>query len=157
MEVVGEYIRQIMDDVGRDLVDEIKNQLEKKGKDASGDLISSIHYQLVEKSDSIEVEILSLDYLKYVDQGRKPGKQPPVSKIVPWVQHKGIRMSTKQGNIMTVEQAAFIIARSIGEKGIKPTNIIKNSIDLVYNRRKEDLKAATIEDLQSLTIKILKG
>ena len=157
MEVVGEHIRQIMDDVGRDLVDEIKNQLEQKGKDASGDLISSIHYQLVEKSDSIEVEILSLDYLKYVDQGRKPGKQPPVSKIVPWIQHKGIRMSSKSGKIMTVEQAAFVIARSIGKKGIGPTNVVKNSIDMVYNRRKDDLKKASIEDIKSLTIKILKG
>ena len=54
---------------------------------------------------------------------------------------------------MKKEQLAFLIARSIGRDGIKPTNVIKKSIENLMKAKKELLAKAYSQDLiQSIII-----
>jgi hypothetical protein len=74
---------------------------------------------------------MAADYFKYVDEGRKPNsKQPPIKPIQSWVTHKGIRF-----NNMSSKQTAFIIARSIGKKGIKPLNAKQKLYSNLLNKK----------------------
>ena len=52
------------------------------------------------------------NYIMTLEDGRKPGKMPPVKSILPWVQSRGIN---PEG--ITQESLAFLIARKIGREG----------------------------------------
>jgi hypothetical protein len=138
---------KVMNQVGQELVAQLKAELSAEKKVASGSLINSIGYDLVQTDKGWNVQITANETLKYVDQGRKPGKMPPSSALVPWVESKGISF-TSNSRVVTTEQAAFVIARSIGEKGIKPTDVIETSMDIVFNNRKDLISEAVAEDIK---------
>lgn len=71
------------------------------------------------------IRVIMPDYAVYVDKGRKAGKMPPVKAIMKWMRDKGIR--SKSG-IRTID-IAYVIARSIGERGIKPRPFIEAFTD----------------------------
>lgn len=148
-------LKGALEDLGADFIKELTNQLLSADKNATGDLIRSLDYDVVETIDGFFLNILSSDYLKYVDEGRKPGKMPPPSKFIKWINAKGIKFKNKKGKIISKESTAFVIARSIGKKGIKPTNIIRKTIDSVYSSKIELLERAAIEDIYVLIDKLL--
>jgi hypothetical protein len=102
---------------GRDYVKILWRELRREGKDASGALLNSLDYRIVEDAKQIKLEILANDYLEYVDQGRKPGSYPPIRAIQRWVDVKGIS-----------RDAVFPIANKIYRFGIKPTNVIQRVV-----------------------------
>ena len=53
------------------------------------------------------------------DQGRKPGKRPPVDALIPWV---GSKLGVPPGPER--RQVAFLIARKIGQKGYPGANMV---------------------------------
>lgn len=74
-----------------------------------------------------QVSFLLEDYWKYVEYGRKAGKQPPIEAIEQWIRVKHVVPRTL-GKVPTTKQLAHLISRSIGEKGIKSSNILSNTI-----------------------------
>ncbi len=55
-----------------------------------------------------------------VDKGRKPGKQPPIEALIPWVGSKlGIPPGPQRQSV------AFLVARKIGQKGTEPVDMVK--------------------------------
>ena len=127
---------------GRDFVKILTIQLKKSGKSASGALINSLDYRIIDNGD-INIEILSNDYLEYVDKGRKPGTYPPLKEISKWATLKGI----PQG-------AVFPIARSIYKFGIKPTNVLdktKNEI-LKSTKLNNKLGEELVENIEEIII-----
>lgn len=115
----NEYLIKALNEAGRLFAKQVVAELGKAGKKATGNLINSISFNT--DIPSLTIQILGLDYLKWVDKGRKPGIAPPVSKILPWVKLKKIKFGKSD------LQTAFIIARSIAKKGIKPANVISKS------------------------------
>lgn len=101
---------------GQDYVKILTALLKKKGKVGSGALINSLDYRIQESANQISIIIQSNDYLKFVDEGRKPGSYPPIQAISRWASLKGIS-----------QDAVFPIARSIYKFGIKPTNVIQQT------------------------------
>lgn len=139
-----------MESLGRDTVEYIKQILLENDKLASGNLISSLNYNVITQIDTVLLDIIALDYFKYVDEGRKPGKMPPIKPILKWVEMKGISIGKYSD-----KQTAFIIARSIGKKGIKPLNIKNRLVSGVLNKREQILKDAAAQDIQVLLDKII--
>ena len=93
-------------------------------KVASGSLVNSINYRLQNTANGINVVLLANDYLKYVDEGRRPGTYPPIRAIQRWVAIKGIK-----------KEAAWAIRQNIFKFGIKPTRVIaKTRFTLETNR-----------------------
>jgi hypothetical protein len=85
-------------------------------------------------------------YAYYANYGRKPGKMPPVDKLVLWVQRKQLagiysirssggglqgyhrRLGSKTTQAGQDRQVAYLIARAIGKHGTKATNFMENGI-----------------------------
>jgi hypothetical protein len=132
-----------LDKLGKDSVDFLKTILLRNGKVASGDLINSISYQVVQESNGFILRILANDTFTYVDEGRRPGRMPPVKPIVSWIKEKKIKFGNLSDNSM-----GFIIARSIGEKGIKPMRLKKQLLDDFLTNRDKLLLAATEKDVE---------
>jgi hypothetical protein len=132
-----------LDKLGKDSVDFLKNILLRNGKVASGDLINSISYQVIQESNGFILKILANDTFTYVDEGRRPGKMPPVKPIVSWIKQKNIKFGNLSDNSM-----GFIIARSIGEKGIKPMRLKKQLINDFLSNKDILLLAAAEKDVE---------
>jgi hypothetical protein len=115
-----------------EFVNTLRNNLISAGKSATGNLVRSINYRLVQNGDQFSIVFEAADYLEWVDKGRKPGKMPPYKKLIPWVESRGLRFAK------TSDSMAFVIARSIAKKGIKPLNVIERT------------KQSTIQNLKTM-------
>lgn len=98
-------------------------------KRATGNLIKSINYKLVETARGVQTQIYALDYLTYVDKGRRPGSYPPIKPLLAWARVKGLP-----------EGAAYGAQKNIYKFGIKPTNVIKKTITMIENSRDNNRK-----------------
>jgi hypothetical protein len=68
---------------------------------------------------------LSEDYLKYVDQGRRAGaKYPPIGPLLRWARVKGLP-----------EGVAYGAQKNIHKFGIKPTNVVKKTINIIQTSK----------------------
>ena len=58
------------------------------------------------------------DYWYYVENGRRPGKRPPISVIEQWISDKGIKPHPQaNGKIPSMKQLAFAISTKIAREG----------------------------------------
>jgi hypothetical protein len=83
-------IYDILRNIGEKLKLDIQERLEQHGKQATGDLVKSITYNILQKSDIFILEVgTNKEYLKYIEEGREEnGKLPPFSPIKNWVVKK---------------------------------------------------------------------
>lgn len=102
---------------GQDYIKLLAIFLRKAKKISTGALLNSLNSKVQKEAKEIKIIIESNDYLEFIDKGRKPGSFPPIKEISKWVKTKGIS-----------EKAAFPIAKSIYKYGIKPTNIINQTV-----------------------------
>ncbi len=124
------------------VVAQAKANLLKGNKDATFTLSRSITYEIVPDQTSeigADIDFYYADYGDYVESGRRKGaRMPPPSKLLNWIRVKRIpRFRDKKGRFISYQSQAFLIARSIGKKGIKPfpfmTDAIEQAqIDLLY-------------------------
>lgn len=155
-EIEYNELKKVMEELGKDFVAELKAEIVRKGKVATGDLLNSINYRLVQSNNGWTIEIISDNYLTYVDRGRRPGKMPPSNKLVPWVEARGIKIMNKEGGkLMTEKQVAYIIARAIGKKGIKPTNIINEVRQNLILKYEDKIKVAMGKDYMTYIKEII--
>ena len=93
-----------------------------------------------------------------MDQGRRAGAKPPGSdKILPWIKQKGIKGRGKSGRFISNQSLAYLISRSIGKKGIKPTNVIKKAKERLMANKTELLGKAATKDVMNSLNKILNN
>ena len=133
----------LFDKYAQTVVADMKTNLAQNS--ASGKLLNSIRYKLIEGKDTISIAYLLEDYWRYVDEGRKPGKQPPLSVIKKWTQLKGIP-----------ESAAYPIARKIGKVGIKPTWFFTKAVTKNEKKFLYEVEKTMAKDMANNLRKILK-
>ena len=69
-------------------------------------------------------------YWEYANDGRRPGKMPPVNVIADWVRRRNITpYALKNGKLPTEDQLAFMIAKKIGRDGTTGIHFLEKSID----------------------------
>lgn len=123
---------------GDSVIDSMRNILISNSKSASGNLINSLNYTITFNGVDLDIDFSMPDYGEFVDKGRGPGKQPPISAIKPWLQIKGIP-----------EKFAFPIARNIGKKGIKAVPFFGTTIDSKIEQLTNQLTIAYTKDLDN--------
>lgn len=92
---------------------QIQSNLQSTGTNASGETSKSL--EVVQESNGDITKLVGRGYFGVVETGRKPGKRPPQSKILEWVNIKFpsiVNEYQKRG-------LAYIIAKRIGETGSK--------------------------------------
>jgi hypothetical protein len=111
-------VKQSVAKLGQDMIDHLVSVLKSGNKYASNDLINSINYRYIVDFNDLRILISSLDYIEYVDRGRKPGKYAPIAPIRKWVQLKGLPKGIE-----------YAVNHSIYKFGIKPFPILQPTID----------------------------
>lgn len=131
-------MKRVLDTFGLQSVKEMANRLRGGDKVASARLLNSLDYRIKENINEILLFFEMVDYGKFVDKGRNPGKMPPISKIEEWCHIKGIP-----------KKAAFPIARNIGLFGIKPFSFFSTTITRRIPQLNKDMAVAALQDLQN--------
>ena len=146
-------LQQVLDDFTKDVAETYKSLLLRDGKNATGELISSIRPMTPELvGGTFECSLSLAPHWKYVENGRKAGKFPPIDNILDWVNAKPqlVRPNRLDRKEITPKQLAFLVARKIATKGIQPGNQLEEAIDIVYTRWKDRIDAAITADIESI-------
>ncbi len=118
-ELIGNTVKLVSD-----FNNEIKNDLSSKNIDNTGEASNSIRIEVSETKEKINITSKGIDYLYYLDQGRAPGKFPPVDKIYDWVINKPVDINP------------YLVGRKIAKEG---TAIFRNRSKgiMLHEKRRE--------------------
>jgi hypothetical protein len=120
---------------------------------ASGNLIKNLNVFWVDSEFESKPELIVElpDYYFFVEQGRKPGRYPPLNMISTWARvKKGIpQFRDKKGRFISNEQRTFLIARSIAKYGFGATPFIDNAVNAVLPKITDKLGDAAAAFLQN--------
>ena len=139
-------------DFGQKIVDNYKAELEACGYQ-DGQLYRTLSYSVKMDNSSWLISISLEEYWKYIEYGRRPGKMPPLDVIEKWINVRQIiphSMTLKSGKtvIPSVKQLSFLIARSIGQRGIPPKPLFKNSFEAAKQQFIQVIKDAITQDIK---------
>ena len=86
---IGKGVGKAADEFGAELVKRLQRGLIDNKKLATGSLIGEMSYEVKTDSQGRSiVRVFTQDYFRFVDQGRRPGKQPPLEPIKQWTRIK---------------------------------------------------------------------
>jgi hypothetical protein len=129
----------ILESLGDDIVKDMRNIIKINGAIATGRLYDKLKVEAINQNEKYSLVISYPFYGKFIDEGRKRGKMPPVDDIRAWTRLKGIP-----------ESAAFPIAKKIGEKGFKGINFTKPFYDDI-----KVIKEILTDGYSSYVVKVL--
>lgn len=147
------HTMKALNDFGNFIVTNYKSQLEAEQMN-NGELYRTISYSVSTVSSGWVISVSLADYWKYIENGRRAGaKMPPVSAIENWIKVKQIiphSMTLKSGKtvIPTIPQLSFLIARSIGQRGIQPRPFFKKSFEAAKREYLAKIEEAIIQDIK---------
>ena len=99
---------------------------------ASGNLIKNLNVYWVDSDFESQPELIVElpDYYYFVEQGRKPGRFPPLNMISTWARVKKEipQFRDKKGRFISNESRAFLIGQSIATYGFGATPFIDKAI-----------------------------
>lgn len=133
-------IENLLNQYGEEIRLAIKKRLEGDNKVATGKAANT----LIKKATPNSLTIEGWKYIEVISGGREPGKKaPPVGKIMEWIDAKrGINV--KSGRKKSL---AFIIAKRIGERGIKGNNMLTEIKNQFAPRIDQDLADIIQEEI----------
>ena len=132
-EVLSEFLATL-DEYAEKAKELYKRKLTDKGINASYKLLNSVETTVKRGDDTFTVSINLEDYWIFVENGRKPGRFPPIDKILEWVRIKPvIPYSDSRGRLPTEEQLAFLISRKIAEQGTEGRNVLAETVEELNN------------------------
>jgi len=164
-------IEKYLNSFGKQVVNRSKGNLQRAGK--GGKLEDSINFKVVPDADGFTVQFYMSIYGQYVDKGvsgtktkrtfknyknnvlkspysyknSKGHSQPPSRVLDKWVIKKGIAPRDKGGRFMKRKSITFLIARSIGRKGIQGISFFQKPLMLGLREFGKDLLGSVKEDI----------
>jgi len=138
--------------VGGLVVSRLSQGLQESNSNASGELEQSIGFNVFNRRNLIGVNIEMLDYWVYVDEGRRAGRMPPVSKIQEWLTYPNVKTKIAGRDDANLESLAYSIAKKIGEKGTKGTDFATNVFEsrLVQREVPQLIEDSVGQDIEQL-------
>ena len=158
-------VDKVLDTFGRKVIQTARGILNAKGRNASGDLGSSLGYFIkVYPSGAVDMSFVAEGYAKFVDKGVRGSKssakapnspykyttkQPPSGVIDKWAVRKGIQgVRDKKGRFIPRKSLVFSIARNIKLYGVKPSNFFTDAFNVAYRDLPKDFIKAYAQDTQ---------
>jgi len=140
--------KKALEKFGKYLVKESRKNLTRKKKNVTNSLYDSLDYQVKAMPNSFEFDFLMEEYGEWVDKGRKAGKNPPFSPLRKWVQDRRIQFRDNRGRFQTYDQTAWAVVKSIGKKGIEPSNFYTRPFNLGFQKLPNEVAEAYALDVE---------
>ena len=157
---------------GKVVVKEARTSLTKQDRNVNRKLYNSLDYNVKVSKNSFEMSFFMEDYGQFQDKGVK-GKSSSIkapnspfkfgsgtgkkggltSSIFEWVKARRFQFRDKDsGKFMSYKSTAFLISRSIYQKGIKATRFFSKPFESAFKRLPDDIiKAYGLEVDKFLT------
>lgn len=144
------------------VIQQSRSNLTRGKKNVRGDLYNSLDYDLNVSPNSFSLAFLMEEYGVFQDKGvsgtkkkyntkfKYTTKQPPIKDILKWVNARRLRLRDKEtGRFKKGGQRslAFVIARSIKEKGIKPSLFFTKPFESAFANLPDDIVEAFALDV----------
>tara|TARA_R100001463_G_scaffold2983_3_gene12377 strand:+ start:674 stop:1204 length:531 start_codon:yes stop_codon:yes gene_type:complete len=163
---------QSLQKLGRDVVQEGRGILKKKKKTTSGNtLYNDFDYLVTNQQDSVTLEFEfggAEDYWQFVDEGVKgvggfkgsgrargqgspfkfSSKMPPRKPLMQWIKNKPLKGRDKKGRFIKRESFAFLIQRSIFQRGLERTQFFSKPFTQQLNKQTDNITKAFADDLE---------
>lgn len=114
---------------GEKLISIYRQKLAQYNVDASGLLGNTLNYIISDNEGSYELSLDIQDYWKYVEEGRRPGRFPPLNEIKQWIKIKPVLPNGYGGRLPSTDQLSYLIGRKIATKGTRGRYIYKATIE----------------------------
>lgn len=161
------YLNNFGDKVVKGAEKELRSSKDSQGK-SRGDtaLGKSIRVKVKITPTGFSTKFYMADYGTFLDKGVKgtksnyiensktdysyKNKQPPSGIIEKWIKKKGIKgRNKKSGRFITNKSLAFLIGRSIKEKGIKSLSFFQKPLGIEYNKLRKGILEVLKLDIQT--------
>jgi len=163
---------QALQKFGNNVVKEGKGILKKKKKTTSGNtLFNDFDYLVTNQQDSLTLEFefgRARDYWQFVDEGVKgvggfkgsgrargqgspfkfSSKMPPRKPLMQWIKNKPLKGRDKKGRFIKRESFAFLIQRSIFQRGLERTQFFSKPFTEQLNKQTDNITEAFADDLE---------
>lgn len=152
--LVPDSIDDVLNVHAQKWIEKLRASLQSNNRVASGSLQSSMIPVVDSSPNYFSLTILSNKYGKFVDKGVSgtkvkyntpysyKTKQPPVSVIKQFMANRGI-VPDEGNKPEAISSLAYLIARSIKSRGLKPTNFVSEAIgEDEINELKKDIRNA---------------
>jgi hypothetical protein len=164
-------VKKALDAWAKETVKQARRNLTRNKKRASNSLYKSLGHEVTETPYGYDVNIYGNEYAKFVDQGvsgteRKfntpysyTTKQPPVSDLLPWVKRKRLRFRDEKGRFKRGDSKsmAFVVARNIKRRGLRPTLFLTNAAMSSLKRIAPELEEAYVFEIEKLLDERIDG
>lgn len=120
--MLSQEARKILEDLSYIIAGQVGLELVQQGHNNTGTLIESVKVDVIEVFEGAIIECSTLDYGTYVNDGRRPGKFPPVDALRKWVRQRGLASKEKE-----VNSIAYVIGRAIAKEGSPTKGSYKHS------------------------------
>ena len=151
----------VLEQYAKYVIQQAKTNL-TKNKKGGGNLYNSLSYDILVNNEDFLVNFLMEDYGQFVDKGVKgktstyPETQAALynSKTnTGWLKKKRFQWKDKKtGRFMSYESMAYIIARSIYNKGLKANLFFTRPFEKGLEKLPQDLYKAFVTDVDSSII-----
>lgn len=133
------------------VIKEAKSNLTRLKKNSTKSLYDSLKGNVKVSTNSFEMSIEMEEYGHFQDKGVSgkkvkyntpysySSKMPPPNKLDKWITRKGIAPRDKQGRFISRKSLQFLIARSIFNKGIKPSLFLTKPFEKAFKTLPDEL------------------
>ena len=158
-----DHLRAVLEDYGREVVEAYREELETRGKNASGKLSREVRFRVEAEDRAFEVTLTLPSYWANVEYGRPPCPPSkgwiPEGKLLEWIRVKPvIPYPDKNGRIPSPKSLAFLINRAINDPnrkgtdpprpGIAPTPVMQSAVDRVNAKYDRLIMEAAAKDIE---------
>ena len=160
--MLNKEVQEELNKFAKYVIQQSRSNLTKGGKNVSKDLYNSLGYKLNETSKGATLGFEMDGYGDFVDKGVRgksssakapnspyrygtgSGKKGGLTKgINEWVKRRGIQFrDRKSGRYLSYKSTSFLIARSIYQKGVKPSLFFTKPFVAAFKRLPDELLEA---------------
>lgn len=161
-----EKVREALEQFSKRVITEARSNLTRQKKNVSKVGYDSLNKDLeVYSTGNFSLAFLMEEYMQYQDQGVKGSKStysesknspfryttkaPPSSVFEKWIRQRGIQGRNKKGQFITNKSLAYLISRSIFNKGIKGSMFFTRPFETNYKKLPDELVEAFGLDLET--------
>lgn len=151
-------VKEVLSGYGEALEEAYRQEVVDKQAFASGRLFDSVRAVVDIDGRYIELSLSLEEYWKYVEEGRGPGKFPPLDKIEEWVRIKNIApYPDSRGRVPSVPQLAYLIGRKIAEEGTEGQHLLEDALNKTDDWMRlieEAIEADVAEEINEILSKL---
>tara|TARA_B110000503_G_scaffold18291_1_gene26844 strand:+ start:1315 stop:1818 length:504 start_codon:yes stop_codon:yes gene_type:complete len=157
-------VKESLNKLAKYVVQQSRSNLTKNKKNVSKSLYNSIDYNLNVSPNSFSLSFIMDEYGMYQDKGvsgkkkkyntpfRYTNKMPPIKPLADWAKFKNIRLRNEKGQYSkgSYQTIGFLIARSIFNKGIKPSLFFTKPFEASFKNLPNEVVEAFNLDIKDL-------